>query len=197
MFKHPARTVTENVLHSTALPDIRIRIDSAFEYAGHVEINLGNTAAADMHFFVDADPQSKRLKRMIKFQFESFLPDAAGAYNYPLPDSTQLGQQMYLYNLGALSEIDIAREKPDGDIAQGRDFLLEQDYGEWDELVFMRFVRLLDAEKRNEFIVVYSENLAESAYTLKDLYTKSETEIESITGELFERACKSFTVIDG
>src|SRR5713101_9882273 len=92
------RGVKRQVLTSTSLPPIRIKFDKAFKYVGSQSFILYDRAQVEQHFFVSADKQKKRIKRMYMMQFEGYLPKIKATYDYPLTKTVNLGGQTYVVN---------------------------------------------------------------------------------------------------
>jgi hypothetical protein len=59
--------------------------------------------------------------------------------------------------------------RPDSDSARAMDFLKERGYEPFEDIAYVRFVRLLDEAKRKELLFSYSEDLAPLGLTAADL----------------------------
>jgi hypothetical protein len=179
-----ARRVKGRVLSSTSLPPIRIRFDKAFKYVGSQSFILYDRAQVEQHFFVDADKQQRRIKRMYMVQFEGYLSGISGAYDYPLTKTIDLGGQTYLVNSEGIPNVAAAlKQNPQSDVARAARFLEGKGYRIGESILFQRFVRLVDEAKRNEFILLYVEDADASS------------EKENAKQQFSDRAMKSFAVI--
>ena len=77
----PTRTVTGATVTSTADPPLRIDIAPRFTYVGAQRFLLRGAVDAEQHLFVEADG-AKTIQRMYWIQFEQFIPERAGFYDY-------------------------------------------------------------------------------------------------------------------
>ncbi len=180
------RRVRGQVLTSTYLPPIRVRFDKAFKYVGSQKFILYDKAQVEQHFFVDADKQ--HIKRMYMVQFENYLPNIEGAYNYPVTKTITLAGQSYIADAEIVSSVAAAlKQNPQSDIARAASLLEGKGYRVGEGIIFQRFVRLVDEAKRSEFILLYVEDLSESGL--------DSTEREKAMPEILNRALKDFTIL--
>src|SRR6266851_3988344 len=98
------RGVKRQVLTSTSLPPIRIKLDKAFKYVGSQSFILYDRAQVEQHFFVNADKE-KRIKRMYMMQFEGYLPNVNSTYDYPATKTVNLGGQTYIANAESIPNV--------------------------------------------------------------------------------------------
>ncbi len=179
------RRVKGQILTSPSLPAIRVKFDKAFKYVGSQQFILYDRAQVEQHFFVDADRQ-QRLKRMYMVQFESYLPNISGAYNYPVTKTLNLAGQSYIVDAEVVPNVPAAiKQDAQSDVARAASFLEGKGYRIGEGIVFQRFVRLVDEAKRNEFILLYVE----------DTGTGASSEREKAMQEFSSRALKSFTIL--
>jgi hypothetical protein len=157
------RRVKGHVLISTYLPSIRVRLDKRLKYVGSQKFILYQRAQVEQHFFLDADKQG-HLKRMYMVQFEGYLPNINGTYDYPPTKTVDLGGQTYIVNAESIPNVSaVLKQDPQSDVARAASFLESKGYRVTESIVFQRFVRLVDEAKRNEFILVYIEDAGADA----------------------------------
>ena len=180
------RSVKHQVLTSTDLPAIRIRFDKSFKYVGTQKFLLYDRANVEQHFFVDADNQ-QHIKRMAMVQFEGYLPNINATYDYPATKTVNLGGQTYIVNAENIPNVSTTlKQNPQSDAARAASFLDSKGFRIGESIMFQRFVRLVDSTKRNEFILLYVENMGTSA----------SSESEKAREEFLSRALRCFTVLE-
>lgn len=178
-----ARRVTGRVLSSTSLPPIRIRFGKSFRYAGSQQFTLYERARAEQHFFVEADGR-RRIRRMYMAQFEGYLPGVDASYNYSATSTVRIAGQDYIVNAEVVPSVRAAlSQDPQSDAARAVSFLESKGYRLPEGVVFQRFVRLVDEAKRNEFILLYVEDLKGA-------------DKEKARREISDRALKGFEVLN-
>ena len=179
------RQVKRQVLTSTYLPSIRIRFDKRFKYLGSQKFILYGRAQVEQHFFVDADNQ-QRIKRMYMVQFEGYLPNINATYDYAATKTINLAGHTYIVDAESIPSVSAAlKQDPQSDVARAASFLESKGYRISDSIMFQRFVRLVDEAKRNEFILLYVE----------DVGTGAGAEIEKARQDFSSRALKGFTIV--
>ena len=189
------RTGEKTVLRSEKLPVIAIQIDPQFRYAGSTSFILYDIAHAEQHHFVLAGPE-RRVLRRLWFQFEGYLEDNNRTYKYSGMDRLSLNgftflQDTYAYNIEQASE-----ERPTSDSAHATIFLHEKGYLLTGDMMSHRMV-WLDADLRNELMIIYSEVLDPAGYHLSDLVEggPAVAEWEGISRALQERSLSSFKIL--
>jgi hypothetical protein len=181
------RRVKGQTLISTSLPATRVKFDKAFRYAGSQQFILYDRAQVEQHFFVDADKQ-QRLKRMYMVQFESYLPNISGAYNYPVTKTLNLAGQSYIVDAEIVPNVPGAiKQDAQSDVARAASFLEGKGYRIGEGIVFQRFVRLVDEAKRSEFILLYVEDLSGAGIDT----VEKEKAMQTFSG----RALKGFKIL--
>jgi len=181
------RRVKGLILTSASLPPIRIRFGEAFKYVGSQQFILYDRAQVEQHFFVDADRQL-RIKRMYMVQFEGYLPNIIGSYNYSVTKTVSLAGQIYIADAEIVQNVAAAiKQDTQSDIARAASFLEKKSYHTGEGIVFQRFVRLVDEAKRNEFILLYVEDLSEAGLDA--------AEKEKAMQEFSNRALKGFKIL--
>jgi hypothetical protein len=153
------RTVSGQVLKSKVTPAVRLEFDKAFKYVGSQSFVLYDVANAEQHFFVDADKDG-RIKRFYWIQFEGYLPTNTHTYNYKSTKVVSLGGFDFFADAYARSlKGDLGR--PDSDGNRARAFLASKGFHmAGTEIISQRLVHLVDAAKRNELMIIYTEDLS-------------------------------------
>ena len=180
------RHVKGHVLTSSHLPPIRVKFDKAFRYVGTQNFILYDRAQVEQYFFVDADRQ-RRIKRMYMIQFESYLPNISGAYDYAVTKTINLGGETYIADAEVVPNVPAAiKQDPQSDVARAASFLEGKGYRIAEGIAFQRFVRMVDEAKRSEFILLYVEDLIGAGFDAADK--------EKAKQELTIRALKGFDI---
>ena len=181
------RRVKGQILTSASLPPIRIRFGKAFKYVGLQQFILGDRAQVEQHFFVDADKQ-QRIKRMFMVQFEGYLPNVSGSYNYSVTKTVSFAGQSYIVDAEVIPNVPAAiKQNAQSDVARAASFLEGKGYRIGEGIVFQRFVRLVDEAKRSEFILLYVEDLSGAGVDA--------AEKEKAMQEFSGRALKGFKIL--
>ncbi|HKR00062.1 MAG TPA: hypothetical protein VJT09_05285 [Pyrinomonadaceae bacterium] len=190
------RRVTGRTLVSDSLPPIRISFGKEFKYVGTQSFILYNNAQVEQFFFVSAS-RGNRIRQMFMVQFEGYLPSNTNTYSYDLKDKVTLGGLDFMYDMAAFNVAAFRKSYPDSDTAHAASFLEGKGYYlEGEEVLFQRFVRLVDDARRNELLIIYSENLGGTGLTAADLSEKGRaaSRRDKVFKDLSKRALKSFKV---
>lgn len=180
-FAQNARSVKKQILISSDAPKVKIKFDKKFKFAGSHKFVLYNRAEAEQFFFADADNQ--KIKRLYMLQFESYLPKIDATYNYNEPETIKIGGLDYFSNTEVVPNVEAALSAvPDSDIAKAAAFLQSKNFVLMKSLLYQRFVRVVSADKRSEFIILYIEN-ADGA------------DAEKLKADLQDRALANFKII--
>ncbi|HYG81153.1 MAG TPA: hypothetical protein VD861_12230 [Pyrinomonadaceae bacterium] len=193
--QQPARRVEGRTLVSDALPPVRIKFDKEFEYVGTQSFVLYESAQVEQHFFVDAD--GGRIRRMYMVQFEGYLPTNTHTYNYNIKDTVKLGGLDFMHDTNVVNVPAFRKQYPDSDAGRAAAFLEGKGYQlEGEDIIFQRYVRLVDEAKRNELLVIYYENLKGTGFTAADLSPNGRAAAERgrVFREVQKRALKGFKV---
>jgi len=188
------RTVQNNLLLSEYLPTARIRVEPQFTYVGTTSFILYNVAHVEQHHFIVADAR-QRVQRLLWFQFEGYLETNQHKYNYPPMQTMTLNGLTFLHDADVLNIDDDYKERPTSDSAHVVDFLREKGYTLEGDTMFKRMV-WLDADLRNELMIIYSEDLAPSGFRLPDLIKGGPhtDKWSALSSSLHERALAGFTI---
>ena len=188
------RTVQNNLLVSESLPVVKLQIDPQFTYVGTISFTLYGVAHVEQHHFVVANSR-KRVQRLLWFQFEGYLDNNEHRYRYPGMETLTLKGLTFLHDADVMNIDGDYKERPTSDSAHVVDFLRENGYTLEGDTMFKRMV-WLDANLRNELMIIYSEDLSPTGFRVSDL-TKGGSDADkwsSISEALHQRALAGFTV---
>jgi hypothetical protein len=188
------RTGQATILRSDRLPVIDIQIDPEFKYVGSTSFILYEVAHVEQHHFVVADPE-RCVERLLWFQFEGYLENNDHRYQYSGMDTMTLNGLTFLHDADVLNIDDDYAERPTSDSAHVVDYLKDRGYTLQGDTMFKRLV-WLDADLRNELMIIYSENLSLSGLRISDL-NRGGFDVDrwnSISVDLHTRALESLAV---
>ncbi len=189
------RSVKGRELISTETPPVRLRFDRAFRYVGGQVFILYGVARAEQHFFVDADKQG-RIRRLYWVQFEGYLPSNTHTYQYPVARTVTLGGREFIADAYPRN-LKAQPGRPDSDGARARAFLASKGYRmASDEVLSQRLVHLVDAAKRSELMIIYTEDLTPLGLHASDFEPggRAAPEQDRIFKGLLERATRGLRV---
>lgn len=193
----PERFVEDNVLHSTALPGIRVRVDDAFAYLGKFEFTLKEMAYGERHVF--ADTSEGKVERLFIFQFEGFLPGIDQTYNYDFTGAEVMAGFPVRQNTWAYSNEQALRENPQNEGALTARFVRSRGLELEDELMMSRFVMLADDDRRHELILFYLENASATGHRITTFYDAQgapSAHWRTVSEGLEARSRASFTILE-
>lgn len=190
----PLRVVEGRELRSSALPAMRLCVDSAFQFIGDFEFRIRDVAAGRR--FVFADVREDTVVRLVIAQFESFLPTSGETYRYSFDGVPLRAGMPFRENEFAFSHTVEAVENPEGEAALTTRFLASRGYHIDDEVMSWRFLTVPDSAKKHELIIFYIEPLAPSGVRLLDLYAGDEATPlwRALASQLKLRAERAFEV---
>ncbi len=190
--QHKPRGVEGQVLTSTEMPAVRLEFDKGFKYVGSQSFILYDVASAEQHFFVDADAQG-RIKRFYWVQFEGYLPNNTHAYDYRVNKAVEIGGLDFIADAYARN-IKANAGRPDSDGSRARAFLEGKGYRmASDDVMSQRLVHLVDKARRNELMIIYTEDLGGMGLTAADLAKggRAAARWDEVATGLLERALKN------
>ena len=189
------RTGQDTILRSEKLPAIQIQIDPGFKYAGSTSFILYENAHVEQHHFVVADTE-RRILRQLWFQFEGYLENNNRTYNYSGLDPLRLNGFNFLQDADPLNLEEAYKEHPTSDLAHVVDFLKEKGYLLTGDMMAHRMV-WLDAELRNELMIIYWEVLDATGYRLAEIAEGGPAagEWPALSQGLQERSLSSFKIL--
>jgi hypothetical protein len=190
----PERQVQANVLRSERDPKIRIQLPSSVQYVGTDRWPLFDLADCELHVFVEATPQ-KKVQRLYWLQFEAYLPSRPELHHtYPFTKTETLSGLLFdvRSRFGASAET----PKPGSDNEHVQALLHAKGYELPHAMMNVRFVHLLDPQKRKELMIIYAEDLKLTGFTISDLMPggKHSPEWPSLEAGLIERAKKALVL---
>lgn len=190
------RSVQENVVYSSEMPRIWIRVSPDFRCVGSLKFILKNAAWVEIYYFAEAE--GAHLKRTFHVQFEGYLPDNTYTYHYPSAERIRLGDNDYIFDAVFWNPTEYVKEHPDTDVAQGNQLLEDSGYNveSMKDVMRERYVRLLDDAKRTEILLIYAENLALYGLTADALEGDRAGEWARLRAEMHERSRGVFQVFD-
>lgn len=186
------RTVKAQVLTSATTPAVRLKFDKKFKYVGSQTFILYDVATAEQHFFVEADGQGG-IKRFFWVQFEGYLPNNTHSYDYKGTKVVNIGGLDFIADAYARN-IKTSPSRANSDGSRARAFLEGKGYHlASDNVMLQRLVHLVDQAKRNELMIIYTEDLGEIGLTAADLAPDggAAARWNAVAAGLLERALKN------
>lgn len=154
---HPERQVEGNRIISEADPAMTVVVPEAATYLGARRILINEAFDAEIHVFAEVDPFGL-IERFYWIQFEAYLPDAPGRYDYARsnPETVSIdGVEMHVRPGGENSAEAVIR--PGSDYEAFRGLVDEAGYRLPTWLTTLRLVHLYEPTERGELIVFYGE----------------------------------------
>jgi hypothetical protein len=189
------RTGQDTILRSEKLPAIAIQIDPAFKYAGSTSFILYEIAHVEQHHFVIANAE-RRVVRQLWFQFEGYLENNNHTYDYSGLESLSINEYDFLHNTYPINIEQVYEARPDSDYARVVDFLQDKGYLLTGDMMAHRMI-WLDADLRNELMIIYWEVLDVTRYRLSDVAEGGPAAAEwaTLSQALQERSLSSFKIL--
>lgn len=187
----PVRTVDGQVLTSTAMPAVTIEFDEEFKYAGTQSFVLYDVANCEQYFFVDADDKG-RVKGLYWIQFEGYLPDNTNSYHYKVTETETIGGLDFIADAYARTTVG-STGNPNSDSNRARAFLESKGFDVADHIMSQRLVHLIGDDKRNELMIIYSEEITSRGLTAADVSEGGRAFIywDDLAKGLLDRALKN------
>gem|GEM_PF-342833 len=191
----PERKVEHNnVLISAHDPKVRIELRKPVQYVGADRWVLFGIADCELHAFVEADGQ-KRVRRLYWVQFEGYLPTKPKLrHQYRSPRHATIGGLDFYVDTWTSASDD--KVTPGSDTEHIQALIRARGYKMPAGMMSVRLVHLLDAQKRKELMIIYSEDLAATRFTAADLKQRGKEydEWPAIEAGLVERAKKKIKI---
>lgn len=163
----PERKVDHNVITSKSDPAVRIELPQPVRYVGADRWVLYGIADCELHGFVEADKQ-KQVQQLYWIQFEGYLPSKPDLHHqYDSPTHTTINGMDFLvdtYVRGSDQKFD-----PGSDREHIESLVHNKGYAMPTGMMYVRFVHLLDEQKRKELMIIYGEDLAPTGFSAADL----------------------------
>jgi hypothetical protein len=166
----PHRTVQNNTVISDRDPAVQIQLPTSAKYVGEDHFVLLGFDNCDLYAFVDADSQN-RIQNLYWIQFEAYSPSKPDAHHqYNSPRHTTIANLDFYVDtwLRANSE----PTTPGSDLDHLNALLRAKGYTTPPAMMSVRLVHTLD-DARKELMLIYSEDIAPTKFTLQDLQTGS------------------------
>jgi hypothetical protein len=196
-----AATATRGIHHgmfvSSRDPQFEMRVAPELKYIGKAEFDLGDTAHVERHHFVAAE--NGRVTRMLVLQFDEMLPTNDDIYRWSVKRPHPLGNHVYQFSTFVFSTLKAAQTNPEAEVARTQALLAEKNLRLDDELAVARFARVIGEDRRRQFIILYSEPLADMSRRLEDVVSGDEDirpAFENLATALTERALASFSIAE-
>jgi hypothetical protein len=188
------RTGSDTLLRSEKSPAITIQIDPAFKYAGGTSFILYDIARVEQHHFLVADAE-RRVVRQLWFQFEGYLENNNYTYDVSL-EPLHLKGFTFLHNTYPINIEQVYEARPASDSAHVIDFLKDKGYLLTGDMMAHRLF-WLDADLRNELMIIYWEVLDATGYSLSNVAEGGPASAEwpGISQGLQVRSLSSFRIL--
>jgi hypothetical protein len=186
--KSSERMVSGNVIISKIDPKARIELPESTKYVGADRWVLYGMADCELHAFVEPDDQ-KNVQRLYWVQFEGYLPMRPELHHaYDSVRHTNIGGLDFYVDTW-ISRSD-AKDEPGSDSEHIQTLIRAKGYKMPAAMMKVRFVHLLDDQKRKELMIIYGEDLAATGHIADDLQPggKAHDQWSAITDGLIERA---------
>ncbi len=195
MQAQPERSVENNLLVSSAMPAIKVKIAGEFNLLGRLDFILYGVAGVELFVFVAASDHAAN--RFLIVQFERYLDTNSHTYSYPVTHLVTIGSKQYVHDTFVVPTSDDL-SNPESDGARTLKFIREQGYTLSQEVVTSRFVHLLDESRRSELLFSYNENLGNLGYKAADIAEdfRPRPEYSSLADDQLHKALRAFEVIE-
>lgn len=163
----PERKVDGTTIISDRDPSLRIELPRSAVYVGGDRWVLYGNANCELHAFVQADAQ-ENVQRLYWVQFEGYLPSKPGLHHtYDSPRHAQIGGLDFYVDTwprARNTKIDPGSDREHIEaLIQAKGFRMPA------SMMYVRFVHLLDQQKRKELMIIYGEDLAPTAFSADEL----------------------------
>jgi len=192
--RNPERKVHGNVITSERNPGVRIDLPKSVQYVGADRWVLYGMADCELHAFVEADA-TKDAQRLYWVQFEGYLPTRPELkHKYDSPRITRLANMDFYVDtwVGPKS----APTRSGSDLEHIEALIQAKGYKLPAGMMSVRFVHLLDEQKRKELMIIYSEDVASTGFTAAELRPggRAHDQWYAIETGLIERAEKKLAI---
>src|ERR1700730_8075241 len=163
----PDRRVEGNTITSEHDPKLRIRLPESVQYVGADRWVLYGIADCELHAFVKADEQ-KNVQALYWVQFEGYIPTRPDLHHaYDSPRHATIGGLDFYVDTWPRSNEEKAESGSDREYIDA--LIHAKGYKIPANMMYVRLVHLLDAEKPKELMIIYGEDLAPAGFTAADL----------------------------
>jgi len=164
------------------------------QYVGADRWVLYDMADCELHAFVEADKQ-RNVERLYWVQFEGYIPSKPDLHHtYDSPRHATIGGLDFYVDTWARPKT--AKIDPGSDREHIEALIRAKGYKMPAGMMYVRFVHLLDKEKRKELMIIYGEDLASTGLSAEELQDggKAHDKWPTIDLRLVERAEKKIAV---
>ena len=163
----PTRSVEASTLTSERDPSVRIELPKQVRYVGADRWILYGVADCELHVFVEAD-ERKHVKRLYWIQFEGYLPTRPELrYNSSTSQTMTIAGMDFFIRTRFGPTAGTPRAGSDTEHVQV--LLQSNGYTLPPEMMNARFIHYLDEKKRQELMLIYSEDLSSTGFTTSQL----------------------------
>src|ERR1700732_4827539 len=186
----PERRVEGNTSTSEHDRKLRIRLPKSVHDVGADRWVLYGIADCELHAFVKDDEQ-KNVEELYWVQFEGYIPARPDLHHkYDSPRHATIGGLDFYVDTWPRSE---GEKTESGSDREHIDALIRaKGYKIPADMMYVRLVHLLNAEKRKELMIIYGEDLASTGFAAADLREggKASGQWAALEKGLIERAKK-------
>jgi hypothetical protein len=188
------------VITSEREPKVQIQLPESAQYVGADRWVLYDVADCELHAFVEADRQKedqKNVRRLYWVQFEGYLPTKPDLHHtYDSPRHANIGGMDFYVDTWVRPND--AETQPGSDREHIEALIRAKEYKMPAGMMAVRFVHLLDEQKRKELMIIYGEDLAPTGLTAAELREggPAYSRWPAIEKDLIDRAQKKITIKD-
>ncbi len=190
----PERKVAGNVIISDNDPRVRIELPKSVQYVGADRWVLYHVADCELHAFIEADAK-KDVQRLYWIQFEGYIPARPELHHaYDSPRHANIGGLDFYVDTWVRSNN--KKMEPGSDREHIEALIQAKEYKMPAGMAYVRFVHLLDPQKRKELMIIYGEDLAPTGLNAADLKEngKAHERWAAIEKALIERGEKQIQI---
>jgi hypothetical protein len=190
----PERKVAGNVIVSDRDPRVRIELPKSVQYVGADRWVLYHVADCELHAFVEAHAK-KDVQRLYWIQFEGYIPSRPELHHtYDSPRHANIGGLDFYVDTWVRSNNE--KMEPGSDREHIEALIQAKEYKMPTGMAYVRFVHLLDPQKREELMIIYGEDLAPTGLNAADLKEngKAHERWAAIEKALIERGEKQIQI---
>ena len=173
---------------------VRLRLPESARYVGADRWLLYDIADCELHAFVDSDAQ-KDVQRLYWVQFEGYVATRPALHHtYDSPRHANVGGWDFYVDSWVRAKDEETRAGSDLQhivkLVEGKGYRLPAG------MMYVRFVHLLDEQKRQELMIIYAEDVGASGHTAAELQKGGRfyDQWPSIEAALVERGEKAFSL---
>jgi hypothetical protein len=191
----PERKVeNNNIIISERDPKVRIELPKSVQYVRGDRWVLYDIADCELHAFVEADSQ-QNVERLYWVQFEGYLPSKPELHHrYDSPRHATIGGHDFYVD--TWTSTNDKKPAAGSDVEHIKALIRAHGYKMPGGMMYVRFVHLLDQQKRKELMIIYGEDLAPTGFAPTDLTAggKAHDQWPAIEKALVERAEKKIKI---